>query len=236
MKRTATAVLAALVALNLAGCQTTLDPNYAIQLESYRLTITSQQNVEMAKARAEEARYNAMAAIAERSDSQTKSMAILALALSRSSEAVARAVEIALPRIPETQEDRALKWAAVFAGPVTAVTMGYFGYKLGQTQSNNQAATTQASYNAFGKFAVPIDFSKLPATTDSHNIITTTTTTDTRNNVTNRDGFVQVGGQAPVNGTQDNSVRPIAVVPPVFNTPVVVVPPVVPIVPVVTGP
>lgn len=223
----------AVLLLCLGGCQTTLDPNYAIQLESYRLTITSQQQVEMAKARAEEARYNAMAAIAERADPNTKSMAILALALSRSGEAVARAVEVALPRIPETQEDRALKWAAVFAGPVTAVATGYFGYRLGQTQSNNQANTTIASYNTLASFKpVPVDFTKIPPTT-----VNTTTTTYTNNNdIHNRDGFVVTGGQAPTNPTQDNSTRPIAVVPPVFNVPVVIVPPVVPIVPVVTGP
>jgi hypothetical protein len=217
----------------LAGCQTMLDPNYALQLESYRLTITSQQNVEMAKARAEEARYNAIAAVAERADPASKQMAILALALSRGGEASARPIEIALPRIPESQEDRALKWAAVFAGPTTAIATGYFGYRLGQTQSNNQANTTIASYNALASFKpLPVDFTKIPPTT-----VTNTTTTYTNNNdINNRDGFVVTGGQAPTNPTQDNSTRPIAVVPPVFNTPVVVVPPVVPIVPVVTGP
>jgi hypothetical protein len=169
-----------------------------------------------------------MAQIADRADAQTKSMAIIALALGGRGEAVTRAIDVQLPRIPETQEDRALKWAAVFAGPVTAVATGYFGYKLGQTQSNNQAATTQASYSAL------VAFKPGPVLPSTQNIITTTT--NTRNDVDNRDGFVQVGGQAPVNGSQDNSVRPVAVVPPVFNTPVVVVPPVVPIVPVVTGP
>src|SRR4029077_5707646 len=113
--------IAIAAAVCLAGCQTTLDPNYAIQLESYRLTITSQQNVEIAKARAEEARYNAMAQIAERSDAQTKSMAILALALGGRGEAQAQNVAVQLPRIPETQEDRALKWAAIFSGPTTAL-------------------------------------------------------------------------------------------------------------------
>ena len=77
-----------------------------------------------------------------------------------------------------------------------------------------------------------MDFTKIPPTT-----VNTTTTTYTNNNdITNRDGFVVTGGQAPTNPTQDNSTRPIAVVPPVFNTPVVIVPPVVPIVPVVVGP
>jgi hypothetical protein len=159
-------------------------------------------------------------------------MAILALALGgRSTDTQSRSTDVVLPRIPESQEDRALKWAAVFAGPTTAIATGYFGYRLGQTQSNNQAATTQASYSALVAFKPqPIDFTKIPPQT-----ITTTTYTN-NNDITNRDGFVVTGGQSPTNPTQDNSVRPIAVVPPVFNTPVVIVPPVVPIVPVVTGP
>ena len=216
MKRTATALLT----LSLTACQTTLDPNFAVQMEAYRLTITTNQSVEIAKARAEEARYQAMAAIAERSDGATKSMAILALALGGRADAVAshRSSEVLLPRIPETQEDRALKWASVFAGPTTALISSYFGYQLGKTQSNNQAATTQASYAALVAFKpAPVDFSKLPATTDSHNIITTTTTTDTSAWVTNRDGLVVVGGAQPTSGTQDNS--PIVVVPPVVVVP-----------------
>ena len=51
------------LALALAGCQTTLDPNYALQLESYRLTLTSNQAVEVARANAEAARYSALAEI-----------------------------------------------------------------------------------------------------------------------------------------------------------------------------
>jgi hypothetical protein len=204
-------MIAAVVCL--AGCQTTLDPNYAIQLESYRLTITSQQNVEIAKARAEEARYNAMAQIAERSDAQTKSMAILALALGGRGEATTQNVAVQLPRIPETQEDRALKWAAIFSGPTTALVSSYFGYRLGQTQSNNQATTTQASYAALVAMK-PAPFVPLP-TTDSHNIINTTTTTDAW--ITNRDGLVVVGGAQPTGGVQDNS--PVAIVPPVVVVP-----------------
>jgi hypothetical protein len=203
--------------VTLTGCATTLDPNYAIQLESYRLTITSQQNVEVARARAEEARYQAMAQIAERSDGATKSMAILALALGGRGESSTRPVEVQLPRIPETQEDRALKWAAIFSGPTTALVSSYFGYQLGKVQSNNQAATTQSSYAALVSMK-PAPFQPLP-TTDSHNIINTTTTTDTNAWVTNRDGLVVVGGAQPTSGVQDNS--PVTIVPPVF-VPVVV--------------
>jgi hypothetical protein len=137
-----------------AGCQTTLDPNYALQMESYRLTVTSQSNVEMAKARAEEARYQAMAAIADRADPQSKQLALVALALGGRGGSDTRLVPVQIPTIPESQEDRALKWAAIFAGPVTAVASGYFGYRLGVTQSNNQANSTIASYNAFSTTAL----------------------------------------------------------------------------------
>ena len=149
MKRTMVAIAIA----TQFGCATTLDPNYALQLESYRITITSQQNVEVAKARAEEARYQAIADIAARGDLVSRQVALIALALSgKSGEASIR--PIVLPNPPESQEDRALKWAAIFAGPVTAVATGYFGYRLGVTQSNNQANSTIASYNAFSNTAI----------------------------------------------------------------------------------
>jgi hypothetical protein len=217
-------LIAGIATLALAGCQTTLDPNFALQLESYRLTISAQREVDVAKARAEEARYVAMAQIAERADPQSKQMAILALALGGRSESAARPVEVQLPRIPESQEDRALKWAAVFAGPTTAIATGYFGYRLGQTQSNNQAATTQASYSAL------VAFKPGPAlpTSSTVNNIWTNTQTETRTEVQNRDGVVAVGEG---NASQDNRVTPVVPI-----VPVVVVPPVVPIVPVVTGP
>jgi len=141
--------------LLLTGCQTTMDPNFALQMESYRLTVTTQQNVEVAKARAEEARYNAIGAIAERGDPASRQMAILALALGRGSESSAHAVvPVQLPHIPENQEQRALKWAAIFAGPAISLVQGYFGYKLGVEQSRNTADSTIASYNALGTTAL----------------------------------------------------------------------------------
>jgi hypothetical protein len=143
------------VVVLLSGCATTtLDPNYALQLESYRLTVSNQHSVEVAKARAEEARYNAMAAIADRADPQSKQMAIMALALSRGGgDVVLKTNNVNLPSVPETQEDKALRWASLFAGPIMSVAQGYFGYRLGVTQSNNTANSTIASYNALGNTA-----------------------------------------------------------------------------------
>jgi hypothetical protein len=208
--------VAIIIALCIAGCQTTLDPNFSVQMEAYRLTITSQQSVEVARARAEEARYNAMALIAERSDANTKSMALFALAMSgRGGDASTKPVEVHLPRIPETAEDRALKWATVFAGPTTALVSSYFGYQLGKVQSNNQAQTTQASYAALVAFK-PAPQPIIPTTVNN---ITNTANTD----LWNRDGFVLVGapGQGgATTGSQDNS--PVVVVPPAPIVPVVV--------------
>jgi hypothetical protein len=150
MKTTAAILSIAL----LAGCQTTLDPNYAVQLESYRLTITSQREVEVAKAHAEAARYAAIAEIAVKGDLVSRQTAILALAMSGKEGLASRPEAVVLPRIPENQEDRALKWAAIFAGPTIAIAQGYFGYRLGVTQSNNTANSTIASYNALGATAI----------------------------------------------------------------------------------
>lgn len=142
-----------LLSLALTGCVTTLDPNYALQLESYRLTISAQQAVEVAKANAEEARYQAMAAIAQNSDPNTRNMAVMALALARGGGGGGGNVNVVLPQAPERQEDRAYKWAALFAAPVATLVQGYFGYRTAINASNNNKDTSIASYNAFGTVA-----------------------------------------------------------------------------------
>ena len=148
----------------LTGCATTLDPNYSMQLQAYTQAVNSQAAVEMAKAKAEEARYAAIAEVAYRSGGQAQQLAIIALALSGRSEGSVGNRSVILPGIPETQEDRALKWATVFAGPTTALVGGYFGYRLGVTQSNNAASTTAASYNAFSNISTT-GYNALGATT-----------------------------------------------------------------------
>jgi len=147
MKRTALTL-----ALLTTGCVTTLDPNYAVQIQAYSDTVRAQQAVEVAKANAEEARYQAMSAIAQSSDANTRSMAIMALALSRNGS-VAGNVNVVLPQAPERQEDRAYKWAALFAAPVATLVQGYFGYRMATNASNNNRETSIASYNAFSNVA-----------------------------------------------------------------------------------
>jgi hypothetical protein len=206
MRTTAVAILISM----LGGCATTLDPNYVIALESYRLTISSQREVEVAKARAEEARYVAMAQIAERADPQSKQMALLALALGGRVEVSTRPESVVLPRLPESAEDRALRWAAVIVPSAANIALAGFSYSLGKTQSNNATTSTVASYNALlGMKPAPIDFTKIPPTT------VTTINNTTNADVANKDGLVVVGAQPTA--TQDNSpvtpIVPVVVVP-----------------------
>jgi hypothetical protein len=101
--------------------------------------------------------------------------------------------------------------------------MGYFGYRLGVTQSNNAADVSIAGYGAMNGIAdagfnavtafklPPLDFSTLRPNT----ITNTTTNTSTENNINNRDGQVVIGG----NATQPAIVPPVVVVPPVVPAP-----------------
>jgi hypothetical protein len=140
-------------ALLLGGCVTTLDPNYAVQIQAYNDTVHAQQEVEVAKAHAEAARYAAMSAIAQNSDSSTRNMALVALAMSGRGGGSGGNVNVVLPQAPERQEDRAYKWAALFAAPVATLVQGYFGYRTAINSSDNNRETSIASYNAFGGIA-----------------------------------------------------------------------------------
>jgi hypothetical protein len=92
----------------------------------------------MANAEIRKANAAAIADIAQHGDSTAKSIAVMMLALNNGPSTT----PIEPPR------DNALQWAAVLLPSITAVASGYYGYRLGVTQSNNQAYTTQASYGA----------------------------------------------------------------------------------------
>ena len=139
----------------LAACAATLDPNYAVQVEAYSNAVRAQQAVAVAYANAEAARYDAMRAIALASDHDTRSMAVLALALGGrgGGDAAAGVSAPAPPVVPESQDARAYKWAALFAAPVATLAQGYFGYQLGIRQSQNATQSAMASYSALSNVA-----------------------------------------------------------------------------------
>jgi len=145
--------------LLLGGCATTLDPNYAAQLEVHSAQTKAAGNAEMARAQAEAARFAAIAKVAEGGDARSKDVAIMALALSGANNgggggnASAMAFARNVPQLPESDADKAYKWTALFAGPITNIASGYFGYKLGTTQSNNSASVALSTNDTFGKMS-----------------------------------------------------------------------------------
>jgi len=131
MKTTASVVLA----LMLAGCAT---PGYV----EYTQAVAMQAQ---AHADARRATIAAITAMANNGDATTKTMAVVMLSLGAGQ---------AQPLPVEPPRDTALQWAAMIVPSVTALAGGYFGYRLGVTQSNNQAMTTQSSYGTLGAVAV----------------------------------------------------------------------------------
>jgi hypothetical protein len=144
----------AVLVMCLTGCATTVDPNYAVRIEAQASVERAQAEVEKARAAAEAARWAAVARVAESAtDPASRQIAVLALALGGSRSVEMPRQPAPMPALPVTDADRALQWAQVFAGPLTNIAAGYFGYRLGVTQSNNAADTTIASYNTFGSIA-----------------------------------------------------------------------------------
>ena len=149
VKLVTVATLGALV----AGCST-MDPNYKARLDAQLAIERAYADAEKQKALAEQARFTAMGKIGEAGDQTAKSVAVMALAMAGQSGGAAAPSRQPQP-LPhfESGGDKALKWAAVLAGPLTNIASGYYGYRLGVAQSDNNAATTIAGYNSFSNIA-----------------------------------------------------------------------------------
>jgi hypothetical protein len=148
------AVLLAAFSVTMTGCATnSVNANYAAQIEAYASVERAKVEALKEQARAEESRFVALQRIAETGDPNTRSLAVMALAMGGRMAPAMAVTSAPVPMPPESDSDRAYKWAALFAGPITNIAAGYFGYRLGTTQSNNNADTTIASYNAFTSIA-----------------------------------------------------------------------------------
>lgn len=127
---------AALLALAvLTGCASTN--------KDYVALLTAQQAVAVQNAEAAKARYQAMAQIASSGDAASRTAAVMAMAM----------VQIPHVQLPAPPENEAYKWASILLPAISNLGTGYFGYRLGTTQSDNAAATTIAGYNTFGQMA-----------------------------------------------------------------------------------
>jgi len=106
------------------------------------------QAAEMARAQAEVeiARTTALARIAATGDLAAQVGAVVALAVGNQSQP-SRAI------VPQPVQSEALQWTQALSGPFTALTMGYFNYRLGSQQSQDSrdiAISTNQSFVGMG--------------------------------------------------------------------------------------
>lgn len=137
----------------LSGCATTVDPNYALQIDAYRQSVLAQYETEAARARIEEARFAAIQNIAANGDSNTRNMGILVLAMSGRAGGDIKNINVNLPQVPESQEQKAYKWTALLAGFVVPFAQTYFGYRSQVSSNNTQRDIAIASYGAIAGVA-----------------------------------------------------------------------------------
>jgi len=195
-----------LLLLTLTGCQTTSYQDYAnamARVAEANASIAREQSAAMM----ELAKFG--------SDPTTRTVAVIMLALGAQNGQ--KNVQIAPP------QNEALEWARVLVPSLSTLAMGYFGYRLGVTQSNNAADVSIAGYGAMNGIAdagfnavtafklPPLDLSTIRPNTTTN----TTTTTNTNVEVVNDSGQVVVGG----NGSMPAIVPPVVVVPPVVPNP-----------------
>lgn len=158
----------------LAGCAT-----------NYETYVEAQKSIAEANARAEQAKYEAMAAIGESGTETSKVAAMMAIALGKDTKPQ---VNVAAPR---TAGDSLLQWASIV---FPAVTQGYIANqntKAIMNQANNAASVAISTNETFSAIAGNIQAPAANITetysyadsnntlADSNNTATTTTTTTT---------------------------------------------------------
>jgi len=195
---------AAVLVVALTGCQTTGYQDYA----------DAMARIAEANASISREQTRAMQELAQHGgDQTTRTVAVVMLALGAQNGQ--RQVQLAPP------QNEALEWARILVPSLSTLAMGWFGYRLGMTQSDNAADVSIAGYGAMQGIAgsgfnavtafkpVPIDWSGI-ANLRPNTTTTTTTTTNTAIDIANRDGQVVING----NATQPAIVPPVVVVPP----------------------
>ena len=174
-----------LTASLLASCATS--DHYAAQRDQ----IAAWERVEVARAQANAKRFDALT-VAARDGSD---VARIAVAFAVTGIGGQQTFPTQLPIITDPAEG-AYRWASLILPTATAITAGYFGYKLGSVQSNNSARMTEASYGAigqgFGSNTAIAGYIQAPAPNNT----TTTTTTNTSTNTLSGTGVLGSGSYA----------------------------------------
>jgi hypothetical protein len=196
--------LVAVLMVALTGCQTTGYTDYAnamARVAEANASIAREQSAAMM----ELAKFGA--------DPTTRTVAVIMLAMGAQNGQ--KNVHIAPP------QNEALEWARVLVPSLSTLAMGYFGYRLGVSQSDNAADVSIAGYNAMNGIAnsgfnavtafklPPLDFSTLRP--NNTTVTNTTNTTNTAIDVANDSGQVAIGGG---DANRPGIVPPVVVVPP----------------------
>lgn len=139
----------------LTGCASNDYAHYASAVKSQA---AAEAMAKMYMYKAQEAKYQAMAKIAENGDNTAKALSSMAMGMERSGEATV--VGQAMPQAnyglmrPESAGDTALKWVSALANPVTAIYGINRQARLGEIQSNNSTMVQMKQFDTmlgFGK-------------------------------------------------------------------------------------
>lgn len=144
----------------LAGCASPGD---------YAAYANGQAQIEAARHAADAARYKAMSDIAAGGDSTAKVAAVMALAIGQQGAAQG-AMRI---QAPKTDSEIALQWASILVPGITNVAGIAYGAKVATNASDNAAAVSMSTNNAFLGMAGQIQAPGVPAA----NVYTQTTNT-----------------------------------------------------------
>jgi len=106
--------------------------------------------VTLAQAKAEEARYNALAKIAESGDATTKIAATMAIAMSNKQDTP----KLNTPAVPQNE---ALQWASILVPGITQGMSIYYNTKATMNANNNATALGMNTNSTFATFASEIN-------------------------------------------------------------------------------
>ena len=169
-----------LVAMFLSGCSTT---------QAYQQYALAIQHAAEARSAAQVEQSKAIMQLALSGDATTKTVAVMLLAMQAGAKE-----QIAI----EPPRNEALAWAQVLMPSLTAIGLGWYGYRVATTQSNNAANVAIASYGSMENIAgagfgavtqfkpTPFDWSGLGNL--QPNITNTTTNTTNTTTTTNCSG------------------------------------------------
>jgi len=183
--------LIGVLSLMLPACAT--QDHYSVQ----RAQIDAWERVELARSVANARKYEALTESAKGGSDIARVAVAMALA---GQIGTYQATQI--PAVTDPS-DGVYKWASLILPTATAITSGYFGYKLGYAQSNNARLQAEASYGAIATgFTTNAQIAGFIQAPQPNN---TTTTTNTTTNTLSGTGVLGSGSYGIHNCNGGNS-------------------------------